>query len=246
MMLKPINKFNGLLKEQGIALHFDLSYIRGKEPLPEPLSPADEQKYLKLLACGSKEAKQVLIEHNLRLVVYIAGGYTKNHDIDIEDIISSGAIGLVKAIDTYKVNKLTKLSAYASVCINNEIMAFLKKENKNPASSLDDVLSTDSDGSTVSLADVIGTDKDEVSKMVENEADRELLLRSIANLTENEQTILFLRYGLCGHDKHTQEQVALIMGVTQSSISKLEKCIYTRLRQDLIHINNPTFAVSAK
>jgi len=184
------------------------------------------------MAEGSLEAKQALMKHNLRLVVRIAKRYETPY-IDIEDLISTGTIGLVKAINTYEPAKNSKLSSYASRCIENEIMMFVRKEKRNMGISFEDTLNTDKNGNNQLLSDILGTDENIVTKPMEDDIDKQLLSKAIEALTKREQEILIMRFGLDGNKEHTQKEVADMMGITQSYISRLEKRIFSRLKREI-------------
>ncbi len=188
---------------------------------------------LELLAAGSEDARRSLIEHNLRLVVYIARRF-ENTGVNIEDLISIGTIGLIKSINTYDCKKNIKLATYASRCIENEILMYLRKINNRRAEvSLDEPLSTDWDGNELLLSDILGTDPDTIMRPLEDEADKALLMDAISRLSLREQSIVSMRFGLGGRAELTQKQVADIMGISQSYISRIEKRIITRLRREM-------------
>ena len=233
--MTPREFLNKFLKQQGIELPFGLSYIRGSETLPPPLSQNEEEKYITLLAKGSQEAKQKLITHNLRLVVHIAKRYNNNTHVDIEDIISIGAIGLVKAVNSYAPNKEAKLSTYASRCIQNEILMFFRKSKYNTEVSIEEIINTDCSHNKQKLYDVLSTDEDYLFKALEDEADKKSLYEAIKKLPKRDYKIIVLRFGLGKWDKHTQEEVANIMGFSQSYLSRLEKQIFSKLKQELVH-----------
>jgi len=209
-----------------------LKYIRGSETLPPPLSKEEEQKYIQRLSNGSLQAKQTLIEHNLRLVVYISKRF-KKANMDIEDIISVGTIGLIKAINTYKFEKNIKLATYTSRCIQNEILMYFRKANKNIEVSFEELLNSSDDESRI-IEDVLGTDSDIVERAIDSEIDKELLYKAIKKLTVKEQEIIILRFGLNGFKEHTQKEVSKKMSISQSYISKLEQRIYSRLKDVMV------------
>jgi len=229
--ITPVIHMNHFLEQQGITLPFGTMYIRGSEILPPPMSQEEETKYIELLVSGSQEAKQKLTERNLRLVVYIAKRFSGSGN-DIEDLISIGTIGLVKAIHTFDASKNIRLATYASRCIHNEILMFLRKTNRNMEVSFDELSNIKMDGKELSLYDMSGADDDMLMRL-ENDADKQLLLKVIEKLTEREQNIIIMRFGLNGVREHTQTGVADLMGVTQSYISKLEKNIISRLRREM-------------
>ncbi len=200
-----------------------LFYIGGSDTLP-----------LSALADGDEAARQTLIEHNLRLVVYIARRF-ENTGVNIEDLISIGTIGLIKAIGTFRADRNIKLATYASRCIENEILMFLRKKSARRAEvSIDEPLNTDWDGNELLLSDVLGTDGDEVMKPLEDDVERQLLMEAVGRLDDRERAIILMRFGLAGHEELTQKEVADTLGISQSYISRLEKRIITRLRRELI------------
>lgn len=209
-------------------------YIGGSDVLPEPLSPEEEKEILSRLNTDKDdEAKSILIEKNLRLVVYIARKF-ENTGINVEDLISIGTIGLVKAINTFKSDKNIKLATYASRCIENEILMYLRRNSKTKSEvSIDEPLNVDWEGNELLLSDILGTDVDIIYKNLEDEVDRELLDKAINKLSLREKQIIELRYGihLDGNEK-TQKEVADMLGISQSYISRLEKKIISRLRKE--------------
>ena len=208
-------------------------YIGGSDVLPPPLSKADEAEALAALTAGDESAKQRLIEHNLRLVVYIARRF-ENAGVGLEDLISIGTIGLIKAVETFDREKNIKLATYASRCIENEILMYLRKlSSQRTEVSFDEPLNTDWDGNELLLSDVLGTEADEVSRPMEDDADRQALRTAVARLGERDRDIITLRFGLMGRREYTQKEVADRMGISQSYISRLEKRILTRLRRDI-------------
>lgn len=208
-------------------------YIGGSESLPPPLSPKEEAYYTSLYDGTQEDIRSILIEHNLRLVVYIAKKF-ENTGIGLEDLISIGTIGLIKAADTYRSDKNTKLATYASRCIENEILMYLRKtSNSRTEISIDEPLSSDGEGGELSLSDVLGTDADSVIRPLEDMTDREILRASLKTLSQREKEIISLRYGLGGKNELTQKEVAEKLGISQSYISRLEKKIITRLRKDM-------------
>ncbi len=209
-------------------------YIGGSDTLPPPLEKDEEEAAIAALAQGDHGARQTLIEHNLRLVVYIARRF-ENTGVNIEDLISIGTIGLIKSIGTFNPEKNIKLATYASRCIENEILMFLrKKSSRRTEISIDEPLNTDWDGNELLLSDVLGTDGDEVMKPIEDDVERQLLMEAVGRLDERERTIILMRFGLDGYDELTQKEVADLLGISQSYISRLEKRIILRLRRDLI------------
>ena len=202
--------------------------------LPPPLNAFEEKEALEKLAKGDNDARDLLIEHNLRLVVYVAKRYDTNQNGGIEDLISIGTIGLVKAINTFKTDKNIKLATYASRCIENEILMFLRKNNKlRHEISLDEPLNIDYDGNELLLSDIIGTDSDIVKNELEQSDQRTMFYEAFKDLSKREKEILMLRYGLMNYDELTQKDVAKMMGISQSYISRLEKKIIKKLRNKL-------------
>ena len=209
-------------------------YIGGSDVMPPPLSAEAEQAALAALAEGNEEARALLIEHNLRLVVFLAKRF-ENTGVNIEDLISIGTIGLIKAIRTFDAEKKIKLATYASRCIENEILMHLRKIGRERSEvSFDEPLNTDWDGNELLLSDILGTDADEVSRPLEQDADRAMLRRAIQTLTPREQEIICLRFGIGSGVEATQKQVADRLGISQSYISRLEKKIISRLRGEMI------------
>ncbi len=205
-------------------------YVGSSDILPPPLSNVEEEEALELAAFGDEIAKNKLIEHNLRLVVFLAKKY-ENTNVDLEDLVSIGTIGLIKGVNTYKMGKNIKLATYASRCIDNEILMFLRKNKKRKTEiSFEDSLSYDADGNELHLEDVLGTDKDIVPKELEDEVERKLLVEEINKLDERDKKIMILRYGLFGHEEVTQKDVADMLGISQSYISRIEKKIIRRLK----------------
>ena len=208
-------------------------YIHGADTLPPPLTAEEEAEALAAAADGEASARDKLITHNLRLVVYIARKF-ENSGVGIEDLISIGTIGLIKAVSTFRADKNIKLATYSSRCIENEILMFLRKNAQlRHELSIDEPLNVDWDGNELLLSDILGSDPDIVNRGVEQEAERDLLLECVANLPEREQTIMRLRFGIGGEQEHTQKEVADLLGISQSYISRLEKKIIKRLRRDI-------------
>ena len=209
-----------------------LYYIAGSDVLPPPLEPSEEENYLKRMRCG-EDVRPVLIERNLRLVVYIAKKF-ENTGVGIEDLISIGTIGLIKAINTFDTNKNIKLATYASRCIENEILMHLRKITKiRNEVSIDEPLNVDWDGNELLLSDILGGDPDQVNKEIEGEVDRKLLNSAIDKLTNREKNIMELRFGLKSGKEKTQKEVADMLGISQSYISRLEKKIIKRLKREI-------------
>jgi RNA polymerase sporulation-specific sigma factor len=208
-------------------------YVGGSDTLPPPLSKDEEMDALKRFAEGSLDARRTLIEHNLRLVVYIARRF-ENTGINIEDLVSIGTIGLIKAINTFDYTKNIKLATYASRCIENEILMHLRKTNAQKTEvSLSEPLNTDWDGNELLLSDVLGTDDDVVMQPLEDDVDKQLLYEALEHLSDRERTIIALRFGLAGKAEKTQKEVADMLGISQSYISRLEKRIILRLRREI-------------
>ena len=211
-----------------------LRYIGGSDVLPPPLDKAREEAAIARLMQGDEAAKKLLIEHNLRLVVYIARRF-ENTGVGLEDLISIGTIGLIKAVETFNPEKNIKLATYGSRCIENEILMYLRKlSTQKTEVSFDEPLNTDWDGNELLLSDVLGTAEDEVSRPLEDDADRQMLMEAIARLNNREQEIIRMRFGLSGSQEYTQKEVADHMGISQSYISRLEKRIILRLRRDML------------
>lgn len=209
-------------------------YIGGSDTLPPPLEKEAEEQALSALEAGDEAARKLLIEHNLRLVVYISKRF-ENTGINIEDLISIGTIGLIKAVNTFKAGKNIKLATYASRCIENEILMYLRKVSAQRTEvSFDEPLNTDWDGNELLLSDILGTDEDEVYRPLEDDADKQMLMESISTLSQREQSIILMRFGLPVGREYTQKEVADIMGISQSYISRLEKRIIERLRKEML------------
>jgi len=210
----------------------EIFYIGGSETLPPPLSREEESYLLKRLPSGDKSIKAMLIERNLRLVVYIARKF-ENTGINIEDLVSIGAIGLIKAVNTFDPDKKIKLATYASRCIENEILMFLRKNNKiRTEVSFDEPLNVDWDGNELLLSDVLGTENDTVFKNIEDRVDKRLLYKALEKLSDRERIIMEMRFGLAGFEEKTQKDVADLLEISQSYISRLEKRIIGRLKKE--------------
>ncbi|MFD1415501.1 RNA polymerase sporulation sigma factor SigE [Oceanobacillus jeddahense] len=210
----------------------EIYYIGGSEALPPPLTKQEEQELLKKLPKGDKAARSMLIERNLRLVVYIARKF-ENTGINIEDLISIGTIGLIKAVNTFNPEKKIKLATYASRCIENEILMYLRRTNKLKTEvSFDEPLNIDWDGNELLLSDVLGTEEDIITKNIESNVDKSLLKSALGKLNAREKQIMELRFGLVGDDEKTQKDVADMLGISQSYISRLEKKIIRRLKKE--------------
>ena len=219
-----------LMTKQG-----DIHYIGGAEVLPPPLEAAAEEEIIQDLGTDmEKEAKAILIEHNLRLVVYIAKKFD-NTGVGVEDLISIGTIGLIKSINTFNPEKNIKLATYASRCIENEILMYLRKISAQRTEiSFDEPLNTDWDGNELLLSDILGTDDDEVYRPLEDDADKQMLMEAIDCLSQRERSIILMRFGLPSGKEYTQKEVADKMGISQSYISRLEKRIIDRLRKEML------------
>ena len=226
------------IRERLINLYLDgneILYIGGQDILPPPLSKNEEDELL--LNISEDEAKSKLIEHNLRLVVYIARKF-ENTGINVEDLISIGTIGLIKAINTFNPTKNIKLATYASRCIENEILMYLRKNQASKVEvSIDEPLNVDWDGNELLLSDILGTDNDITYQKIEREVDVKLLTAAITTLSPREQEILRLRFGLMGNKEKTQKEVADLLGISQSYISRLEKRIIKRLKKEILKMN---------
>jgi RNA polymerase sporulation-specific sigma factor len=210
----------------------EIYYIGGSEALPPPLSKEEEHHLLQRLPDGDSAVRAMLIERNLRLVVYIARKF-ENTGINIEDLVSIGTIGLIKAVNTFDPSKKIKLATYASRCIENEILMYLRRNNKLRSEvSFDEPLNTDLDGNELLLSDVLGTENDTIYRDIEDEVDRKILHTALEHLSDRERTIMKLRFGLDGHEEKTQKDVADLLGISQSYISRLEKRIIKRLRKE--------------
>ncbi len=231
--LKVVPNFKNLFFSRNREIH----YIGGSEILPAPLEANDESRAIRLLGTeDGEEAKKILIEHNLRLVVYIAKKFD-NTGVGVEDLISIGTIGLIKAINTFNPEKNIKLATYASRCIENEILMYLRRNNKTKLEvSIDEPLNVDWDGNELLLSDILGTEEDTIYKDLENEAEKKVLMKAVSKLTSREKLIVKMRFGLgtqMGEEK-TQKEVADLLGISQSYISRLEKKIMARLRREIV------------
>ncbi len=208
-------------------------YINGSQTLPPPLSSEEELEVLSKIDEENSDSRQILVERNLRLVVYIAKKF-ENTGVDLEDLISIGTIGLMKAINTFNVDKNIKLATYASRCIENEILMYLRRSNKIKGEvSIDEPLNQDRDGNELLLSDILGTDEDVIYKNLEEEVDYKLLKIAISKLTEKEKYIMNLRFGMEGNKEKTQKEVADMLGISQSYISRLEKKIMLKMRKEI-------------
>lgn len=215
------------------SINKNIYYICGSDILPPPLSNEEENELLKELSCDNKKVKTILIERNLRLVVYIARKF-ENTGIGVEDLISIGSIGLIKAINTFKTDKNIKLATYASRCIENEILMYLRRNNKTKTEiSIDEPLNVDWDGNELLLSDILGTDEDVTHKKIEDEVEKDLLNMAMRKLNNREKRIMDLRFGLSNGYEKTQKEVADMLGISQSYISRLEKRIIARLKKEI-------------
>lgn len=224
MLKKIIRIILKVFKSEGIY------FIGSTDKLPEPLKRDEEERLVLLNMDGDNDAKSKLIEHNLRLVVFLSKKY-ENTGVDLEDLVSIGTIGLIKGVNTYKLDKNIKLATYASRCIDNEILMFLRKNKRRKGEiSLEDSLSYDSEGNELHLEDILGTDDDIVTKGIEDENDKKALYEEISKLKGRDKKIMVLRYGLYGNKEMTQKDVAELLNISQSYISRIEKKIIKRLK----------------
>ena len=231
------DRIHAWLARMGLAPLGTVYYISGSDTLPPPFTREEEAERIARLDAGDPTVRQELIEHNLRLVVYIARRF-ENTGINIEDLISIGTIGLIKAINTYKSDKNIKLATYASRCIENEILMHLRKTaNQKAEVSFDEPLNTDWDGNELLLSDILGTEEDVVMKPIEDDVDRTMLRDAIGTLSAREREIITLRFGLDGQEEKTQKEVADLMGISQSYISRLEKRIIVRLKKEILRMS---------
>lgn len=222
-----------LIKKFKTSLNNDIYYIGGSDVLPPPLTNEEENALLKRFSSDNKSVKSILIERNLRLVVYIARKF-ENTGIGVEDLVSIGSIGLIKAINTFKTDKNIKLATYASRCIENEILMYLRRNNKIKTEiSIDEPLNVDWDGNELLLSDILGTDDDVTHKKIEDEVEKELLKMAMQKLSNREKRIMDLRFGLSNGYEKTQKEVADMLGISQSYISRLEKRIIARLKKEI-------------
>ncbi len=207
-------------------------YVNGPESLPPPLTAEQEEDAFQLMKVNFQKAREMLIVHNLRLVVYIARKF-ESVGVGVEDLISIGTIGLIKAVNTFCPERNIKLATYASRCIENEILMYLRKNNQRAEVSIDEPLNIDWDGNELLLSDVLGTDPDTINVHIEQEVERNVLLSAVSKLSEREKRIMEMRFGLNGCKEHTQKEVAALIGISQSYISRLEKKIIGRLKKDI-------------
>jgi len=230
-MLRIRNFFIEILKKLGLIN--SIHYVNGPETLPAPLTKKEEEKVMERIKRGEKNAKEILITHNLRLVVYIAKKF-ESSNISLEDLVSIGTIGLMKAVNTFCPEKNIKLATYASRCIENEILMFLRKSSQMKSEvSIDEPLNIDWDGNELLLSDILGSDQDVVNKEIEKESECKVIRGVISSLCEREKNIMELRFGLCGKKEHTQKEVADFLGISQSYISRLEKRIISKLKREI-------------
>lgn len=230
-------KLCAMMSKIGFSLHGGLMYIGGSDTLPAPLSREEEASLMEQLTDDETRANARcrLIEHNLRLVVYISRRF-ENTGVGIEDLISIGTIGLIKAVETYQPEKNIRLATYSSRCIENEILMYLRKNtNRRSEVSLDEPLNTDWDGNELLLSDVLGTESDLIEKPIEEHVERDLLFDAVSRLSKRERTIITLRFGLNGRPERTQKEVADALGISQSYISRLEKRIVSKLKKEILN-----------
>ena len=233
-----MEKLLAFLRKLGIISQNTVYYIGGTDVLPPPLKGQEENEALISLEQGSVDAKQKLIEHNLRLVVFLARRF-ENTGVNLEDLISIGTIGLIKGVNTYRRDKNIKLATYASRCIENEILMYIRKiSNQKTEVSLDEPINMDYDGNELLLADILGTDEDMILRPLEDEVDLCILRQAVKELPPREREIIYMRFGLGGRKEQTQKEVAAQMGISQSYISRLEKRIMSRLRKELVRQTN--------
>ncbi len=224
MIRDIINFIKKLLSSEGVY------FVGSTDKLPEPLSKEDEVKFVELSMVGDEYARNKLIEHNLRLVVFLAKKY-ENTGVDLEDLVSIGTIGLIKGVNTYKLDKNIKLATYASRCIDNEILMFLRKNKRRRGEvSFEDSLSYDSEGNELHLEDILGTSDDLVTRPLEEEIEKKILYQELEKLNDRDKQIMSLRYGLFGNKELTQKEVAEALGISQSYISRIEKKVISRLK----------------
>lgn len=232
--LKVKKLWNKIMASVNILGNNSIYYVGGTETLPAPLSQEEESEILKKVNTNPKEARKILVERNLRLVVYIAKKF-ENSGVGIEDLISVGTIGLIKAINTFDVNKNIKLATYASRCIENEILMHLRRNSKTKNEvSIDEPLNTDGDGNELLLADILGTDEDIVFKDLESETDKKIVAEYIEKLDTREKNIMNLRFGFYTGEEKTQKEVADMLGISQSYISRIEKKIIHKMKKEIM------------
>ena len=232
-MLKLLNKIRTIVLKLRTEESDTVYYVNGPETLPPPLTKEEETELMERLGCGDETVREKLIVHNLRLVVYIAKKF-ESSGVGIEDLVSIGTIGLIKAVNTFRPDKNIKLATYASRCIENEILMFLRKTSQlRNEVSIDEPLNVDWDGNELLLSDILGSESDVVNKDIEFEDEKNLIIKTINSMNERERTIMSMRFGLDGGREHTQKEVADILGISQSYISRLEKRIIERLRKEI-------------
>lgn len=232
-MIFKINDLRAFFLRLRLRFAFSVHYINGPQTLPPPLKRQEEEQVFRRLAEGDEAARETLIVHNLRLVVYIAKKY-ENAGPDIEDLVSIGTIGLIKAVNTFCPDRNIKLATYASRCIENEILMVLRKNSASKTEiSIDEPLNVDWDGNELLLSDVLGSDPDVVNRTIEEEDEKNCLMRTINALDDRERLIMYMRFGVGGNREHTQKEIADLLGISQSYISRLEKRIIRRLKEDL-------------
>ena len=234
MLVGSINTIYAKIMNNEQIEEMPIFYIGGSATLPPPLTPEEEEKLLQKLGTGDLEVRQTLVERNLRLVVYIAKKF-ENTGVGIEDLISIGTIGLMKGVNTFNADKKIKLATYASRCIENEILMYLRRSNRMKGeTSIDEPLNQDGDGNELLLSDILGTDPDVTSRGIEDEVDKQLLKASIAKLSNRERNIMELRFGFLGGNEKTQKEVADMLGISQSYISRLEKKIIGKMKKEIM------------
>ena len=232
-MLKLLSKIKQFFLKLKLNRADTVYYVNGTETLPPPLSKEEENELMEKLGAGDDSVREKLIVHNLRLVVYIAKKF-ESSGVGIEDLTSIGTIGLIKAVNTFRPDKNIKLATYASRCIENEILMYLRKSGQlRNEVSLDEPLNVDWDGNELLLSDILGSEPDTVNRDIELEDEKNLLMKTINSMGERERTIMSMRFGLDGGREHTQKEVADILGISQSYISRLEKRIIERLRKEI-------------
>ena len=237
MLQKLWRRLRFWLIDHGLIARRGIFYISGSDTLPPPLEREREAELIARMDAGDESVRRTLIEHNLRLVAYIARRF-ENTGINIEDLISIGTIGLIKAVNTYRSDKNIKLATYASRCIENEILMHLRKTAPQKLEvSFDEPLNTDWDGNELLLSDILGTEEDMVLKPIEDDVDRQLLSDAVGRLGPREREIITLRFGLGGREEKTQKEVADLMGISQSYISRLEKRIMAKLRKEMLRLS---------
>ena len=233
MLKKIIELYNRIKEKLRMETAGDLLYVNGHENLPAPLTKENEDAILRKIEKGDFSERELLVVHNLRLVVYIARKF-ENTGIGIEDLVSIGTIGLIKAVNTFCPTKKIKLATYASRCIENEILMYLRKTaNRKNELSIDEPLNVDWDGNELLLSDILGSDSDSVNRNIEMEDEKNQLLKIVSRLNEREKQIMTMRFGLFGSKEYTQKQVADLLGISQSYISRLEKRIIEKIKTEM-------------